>query len=95
MTLLLSLACATVHLPEPTDAMVAAAPGTSLESLQQGRQLVLDHCANCHAPPSPAVTHAARWPETFTVMQGKAKLTPEQAALVDAYLRAGATLPAE
>lgn len=75
--LLLLAGCATVPLPE-------------IPSLSSGRSLVLEHCANCHAPPRPAATLAADWPDVFEVMVKKSKINAEEARLIEMYLRAAA-----
>ena len=94
--ILLLLACAHVSLPLPSDAMVAVAPaGATLESLNAGYALVVDRCGSCHAPPRPVVTAAPSWPSALATMSKKAKITADQAALIDAYLRAGQALPPE
>lgn len=96
---ILALGCVPVHLPEPSDAMVAIArqqsPDASLDSLTSGRQITLDSCTSCHRPPKPAETSADKWPDTFAKMVNKAKLSPEDAKLVEAYLKASAALPEE
>jgi len=96
---LLWLGCAPVHLPEPSDVMVSLAqqqdPAATLDSLASGRQITLDECTGCHGPPKPAETTKAKWPTTFTKMVVKAKLNPDDAKLVEAYLRASAALPEE
>lgn len=95
----LALGCVPVHLPEPSDAMVSLAqqrdPAATLDSLTSGRQITLDECTSCHGPPKPAETTKPKWPATFTKMVGKAKLDPDQAKLVEAYLQASAALPPE
>jgi len=94
MIFLLFLAgCATVPLPEVSEGMVgqiqAQYMDANLESLGLGRALVLEHCANCHAPPRPAATLAADWSSVFGVMVQKSKVNAEEARLIEMYLRAG------
>lgn len=82
--------CATVPLPEVSEGMLGRIPDASLEMLVSGRGLVLEHCANCHAPPRPEATLAADWASVFETMVRKSKITAEEARLIEMYLRAGA-----
>lgn len=99
MILALLLACVPIHLPEPSLAMVALArehaPEASFDSLTTGRTLVLKRCANCHRPPKPESVLAEDWAEIFPKMGVKAKLQPEDLALIEAYLVAAQALPPE
>lgn len=89
--MILLLSCVTLHLPVPTEDMVRAAEQeeVSLESLNQGRRLLLQRCGNCHAVPEPWVTNSPQWPEVFASMSEEAELTPEEQKLIETYLRAG------
>jgi mono/diheme cytochrome c family protein len=92
-------ACVVVHLPDPSDALVAAAqveaPHATLDSLRQGRDLLLEHCAGCHRVTAPRQTLTEDWPEAFDVMIGKAKITTEEADAIEVYLRASARVEPE
>lgn len=96
--LIFLLACAAHRLPEPTELMVSSAaaisPGATLATLTQGRELTLEHCANCHPPPKPADTQDAGWPEAFDAMVSKAEVSAEDAALIELYLKASLAQPA-
>jgi hypothetical protein len=86
---LFGVGCATVPLPEVSEGMLGRVPDASLEMLVRGRGLVLEHCANCHAPPRPEATLAADWANVFEVMVKKSKVNAEDARLIEMYLRAG------
>lgn len=93
MTLALLLACATVQLPEPDDAMAAASPGVTLAELQEGHALLRARCGNCHAPPHPEHALRPTWSTTFADMTRRARLAPDDARRIDAYMRAASSVP--
>ncbi len=97
LTLLLAQGCVPVWLPPADEVLLAAGlrhdPHSTLEGLGEGRALVLDRCANCHAPPTPTVIHDERWPDLLPRMVERAELTAEETERLLAYLEAGADVP--
>ncbi len=91
--LTLLFACATVQLPEPNEAMAAATPGITVEELTKGRDLLRVRCGNCHTPPHPRQARTPAWSATFTDMTRRARLTPEEARRIEAYMLAGSAMP--
>jgi len=97
LTLLLAQGCVPVWLPPADEVLLAVAlrqdPHSTLEGLEAGRTLILDRCANCHAPPTPTVIHDERWPDLLPRMVERAELNAEETARLVAYLEAGADVP--
>lgn len=87
---LLLAACARIQMPavSPADADHASSrwPGTSVDDLNQGRQLYIARCASCHQPVPPADVPAAEWPGHVAEMKERSKLDDHQADLVVRYL---------
>lgn len=92
----LLLACATLPLPEPSDAMVAASPvaGVTVTELLHGRQLLQTRCGNCHAVPHPDEARSPDWSSVYADMARRARLSSEDARWIDVYMRAAAAIPA-
>jgi hypothetical protein len=88
--LVLAAGCGGTWIPEATDAdsarVSAQWPGTTTAQLNQGRSLLLSRCGSCHQPPSPAEKVAASWPGEVQEMAVRAKLSVDDAALVERYL---------
>ena len=71
---------------ELSEAAIAGAlgkyPGASAASLQQGRQLFLDNCENCHAYADLWFYDAEKWPDIMKKMGKEAELTQQESDLV-------------
>ena len=78
--------CATIT-PMPTS-VDSDRSGTPLATLVQGRELFVGHCGSCHRTPDPGSRDAAEWARVLPEMMDDAKLSPEQAAQVLAFLQA-------
>ncbi|MBF5046476.1 hypothetical protein FGE12_28945 [Aggregicoccus sp. 17bor-14] len=89
---LAAAACAgaRVHLPEPTEALAAHVPGTSVAELGEGRRLFVGRCSGCHNLPDPKAYRADEWPAQVSEMGARARLSAEQQQLVAHYLQAAA-----
>ena len=86
-----AIGCATIDdLAPPVDATVlqlAAAHEIDADRLSQGRLLYITACARCHRP-EPVVRYAPqRWREILPRMFAQARLGPDEAEAVEAYLR--------
>lgn len=69
-----SLACATALPPAPDPA------------LEPGRELYAGKCHGCHRLYTPSKIDSKKWPSILDKMAVKAKLSPEEAARIDAYV---------
>ena len=87
--LVLLIACSG-GMPRPTadDALRASAewPGTSLGTLDEGRDLYLRKCGACHRPHEPARLPEARWRETMDDMARRSGLDARERDRVLSYL---------
>ena len=61
----------------------------TLQELQQGRVLYIDHCAACHSLYSPDDYSASQWPQILSSMAPKAGLSSANTLLVKKYLTKG------
>ncbi len=85
------IGCATIDdLAPPVDATIlqlAAAHEIDADRLSQGRALYITACARCHRP-EPVVRYAPqRWREILPRMFARAKLGPDEAEAVEAYVQ--------
>ena len=85
----MKLRVARVLLPAVLGALAACA--TALEpapdpSLEPARALYSAKCGGCHRLRQPSKIDARKWPAILDRMAVKAKLTPEQKSLIDAYV---------
>jgi hypothetical protein len=87
----LLIGCETASLaPPPVTSQMANTGGrqVSLATLQQGRNLYVSRCIECHALPAVSSHSATKWPGTVDRMSARASLKPaERDALID-YLQA-------
>lgn len=86
-----AIGCATIDdLAPPVDATIlqlAAAQEIDADRLSQGRALYITACARCHRP-EPVVRYAPqRWREILPRMFTRAKLGPDDAEAVEAYVQ--------
>jgi hypothetical protein len=61
----------------------------TLQELQQGRVLYIDHCASCHNLYSPDDYSASQWPQLLSGMASRAGLSGGNTLLVKKYLTRG------
>lgn len=89
---IVAVGCAARTLPVATDAdaarMAARLPGTTAVDLNNGRELLLSSCGNCHQVPVPSERKAAEWPSYVQTMQERAGVTPLEAQNIERYLAA-------
>jgi len=71
----------------PTNADTTA--NATLQELQQGRVLYIDHCADCHSLYSPDDYSANQWPQVLSSMAPRAGLSSANTLLVKKYLTKG------
>ena len=87
---LFALALASVagcRLTPPVATSVDAERGqVALAELQQGRQMMIRKCGNCHRPPMPGDHPAAAWPAKLDEMSIRAGLKRDQRHLIEQYL---------
>jgi mono/diheme cytochrome c family protein len=78
------------HPVTANDVRIAAArfPGSSRESLEAGRHILLSHCGRCHRPFEPSAFRAERWPGLVREMAKPAGLDAREEELVVRYLMA-------
>jgi cytochrome c5 len=74
-----------LYVPTQADTTATA----TLEELQQGRVLYIDHCASCHSLYSPDDYSASQWPRIISGMAPKAGLSGTNTSLVKKYLTRG------
>jgi cytochrome c5 len=74
-----------LYVPTKDDATANA----TLQELQQGRVLYIDHCASCHNLYSPDDYSASQWPQILSSMAPKAGLSGTNKSLVNKYLTRG------
>lgn len=80
-------ACRGPWLPVATEAD-ATRSNAAVADLNRGRQLLIHSCSGCHLTPSPRDHRAADWPSEVAEMRERAKLTPDEVALITQYLTA-------
>jgi hypothetical protein len=77
-------------LPTVTNVDVAIArqrwPGTTIETLNEGRTLYLRRCGTCHALYEPAERNELAWRESLLEMRERARLVPRQEDSILRYL---------
>jgi mono/diheme cytochrome c family protein len=61
----------------------------TLQELQQGRALYIDHCAACHNLYSPDEFSASQWPQVLSSMAPRAGLSSSNTLLIKKYLTKG------
>jgi mono/diheme cytochrome c family protein len=71
----------------PTKADTTA--NATLQELQQGRVIYVDHCAACHNLYSPDDYSASQWPQILSGMAPRAGLSGANTSLVEKYLTRG------
>ena len=71
----------------PTSADTTA--NATLQELQQGRVIYIDHCAACHNLYSPDDYSASQWPQVLSNMAPRAGLSSANTILVKKYLTRG------
>ncbi len=95
--LLLALAACAAHLPRPTPMQAELAsqrwPGSSLESLKQGRSLYAAKCSGCHVPHRPSQYPAEKWSKIVDEKADRANLSGEEQELILQYLLTVTKLP--
>jgi mono/diheme cytochrome c family protein len=74
-----------VYVPTSADTTATA----SLAELQQGRQLYIDNCAQCHSLYNPDAYTAAQWKSILPGMASRTSLTTAQVDLVTKYVTRG------
>ena len=84
---LFATACGGPWLPVATEAD-ATRSNAALGDLERGRELLIGNCSGCHLTPSPRDHRAADWPSEVAEMRERAKLTPDEVALITQYLTA-------
>jgi mono/diheme cytochrome c family protein len=94
---LLTVACVSSALPQPTAADVtrgnARFPDLRLSELEQGRQLYVSRCGNCHTLKAPLELPPEQWQAAVTDMRVKngVKLSDAEAQAIVRYLTVAAT----
>ena len=71
----------------PTSADVTAT--ATLEELQQGRALYIDHCGSCHGYYIPESFNSTQWRNIMSSMAPKTSMTSGEAGLVTKYVTKG------
>jgi mono/diheme cytochrome c family protein len=80
-------ACASLETAAPPVEKLSLPRGADHTKLAEGRQILASHCVKCHGAPQIAKHSAEDWSDDILPkMTKKAKLTPEQAALVKNYV---------
>ncbi len=74
-----------LYVPTAADTTASA----TLQELQQGRALYIDHCAACHNLYSPDDFSASQWPQVLSSMAPRAGLSSANTLLVKKYLTKG------
>ena len=87
--LALGAGCAAA-LPRPSAETAARAqgrwPDSTLEQLEQGRDVFASRCSGCHALPLPDSKSEAEWKKVLDEMAAEAKLTAGERVLVERFL---------
>jgi hypothetical protein len=84
--LVLTLVSCTTKLYIPSEANVNKREAASLAELQQGKEIFSNKCGRCHKLPKPEKHMPEEWTKILEKMAPKAKLTPDQKALVFKYV---------
>jgi len=74
-----------LYVPTESDTTATA----SLEELQQGRELYINNCSNCHALPSPDDYSVSGWYNVLQQMAPKTSLNTQELSMVKKYLCRG------
>ena len=74
-----------LYVPTETDATQNA----TLEELQQGRELYIDNCANCHQLYAPDDFSPTRWNSIMASMAPKTSMTQSETDLALKYVTRG------
>jgi mono/diheme cytochrome c family protein len=74
-----------LYVPTSADTTASA----TLQELQQGRVIYIDHCAACHSLYSPDDFSASQWPQVLSTMAPRAGLSSANTLLVKKYLTRG------
>ena len=61
-------------------------PGSTLADLKTGRELYINNCGSCHMLHLPGEFTEQQWQKNLHEMSERAKLNPEQTALILKYL---------
>lgn len=69
-------------------------PDATHESLEEGRQLFVKSCGECHSHPALDAVAQEKWPKVMTAMARKADLTPDQGELMLRFVLASMPPPA-
>lgn len=69
-----------------TPAEINTSASVSLAELNQGKELLMGKCGDCHRTPAPRKHDAAGWTETLKAMQPKAKISDAETNLIYKYL---------
>jgi cytochrome c5 len=84
-----SIGCAGA-IPHPTEAHVLRAssrwPGSSRETLEDGRTLYVRRCSGCHTLYTPSSHRRDEWRAIVAEMATRSKLEPHESELVARYL---------
>ncbi|NOZ02526.1 MAG: hypothetical protein GXP54_11630 [Deltaproteobacteria bacterium] len=84
---ILALACGASVIPLATMADLDHAPqGSTVSSLNLGRDIYVQKCSGCHRLRAPAEHSPEDWPGKVERMLEKARLTPDEKDLVIGYL---------
>lgn len=85
--LVLGLACGASVIPVVTEADLHRAPiGSTVESLNRGRELYLRKCSGCHRLHAPSERGPGEWPEVVKAMEAKIPLDATEKKLIIDYL---------
>ncbi|MBS0197425.1 MAG: hypothetical protein JSR77_11770 [Planctomycetes bacterium] len=87
---LAAASCAGVdsRVPSVSDAMLAAPPAHSKQSLENGRRLLLTACNRCHRVYEPASRDVGAWDSVLPAMAHKAGLSEADASDLRGYIMA-------
>ena len=91
----LHLVSCAASLPDPTTTEAERAaelwPGATLNDLVSGRGRYIEKCSGCHSLSSPKRYSDREWDTIVTRMKMRAKLSPNEEALILEYLVSGAS----
>lgn len=87
LSILFGLAGCTPSLYVPTDE--DAAPGTTREELQQGRELYVHKCGSCHALRLPESYTVPEWQNHLRAMAPRARLSDQELSSIGKFILAG------
>ena len=90
LLVVLGSACSAVKLLEPgqadADRGAKTFPGYTLNDLNLGKQIYVDHCNKCHRYKAPETRNETKWDKVIPKMAKKAKLDSTQQSLVLKYV---------